>query len=72
MAALFGTAAACTALAIWTGVRGPSQRSVAIIAGSVLYLTGAVGVTAVYNVPLNNGLAGLDPNASGTEAVWRD
>ena len=42
------------------------------IAGSVLYLVGAVGVTAAYNVPLNNALAGLDPAAPGTDAAWRD
>ena len=63
MAAMFGTAAACAAVAVWTGVRGSSPRSVAVIAGSVLYLVGAVGVTAAYNVPLNNALADLDPTA---------
>ena len=72
MAALFGTAAACTALAVWTAVRGPSQRSVAVVAGSVLYLAGAVGVTAAFNVPLNNALAALDPNALGIEPIWQD
>ena len=72
MAALFGTAAACAAVAVWSGVRGSSPRSVAVIAGSVLYLVGAVGVTAAYNVPLNNALAGLDPTAPGTDAAWRD
>jgi uncharacterized membrane protein len=72
MAALFGTAAACTAVAIWTTVRGPSQRSVAVVVGSVLYLAGAVGITAAFNVPLNNALAALDPDVPGTEAFWQD
>jgi len=72
MAALFGTAAACAAVGVWTGVRGTSPRRVAAVAGTVLYVAGAVGVTAAYNVPLNNALAGLDPNARGTDAVWRD
>ena len=72
MAAMFGTAATCVALAVWTGVHGPSRHSVAVFAGGVLYLAGSVGVTAAYHVPLNNALAGLDPNAPDTEAVWRD
>ena len=72
MAALFGTAAACLALAIWTGVRGPSQRTVAVVSGSVLYLVGAVGVTAAFNVPLNDALAAVEPNAPGIEAIWQD
>ena len=72
MAAMFGTAAACVALAVWTGVRGPSRQSVAVCAGGVLYLAGSVGVTAAYHVPLNNALAGLDPHAPDTEAAWQD
>ena len=72
MAAMFGTAAACAAAAVWTGVRESSPRTAAVVAGSVLYLVGAVGVTAAYNVPLNNTLAGLDPAAPGTDASWRD
>ena len=72
MAAMFGTAAACVALAVWTGVRGPSRQSVAVFAGGVLYLAGSVGVTAAYHVPLNNALADLDPNAPETEALWQD
>ena len=72
MAGMFGTAAACVALAVWTGVRGPSRQSVAVFAGGVLYLAGSVGVTAAYHVPLNNALADLDPNAPETEALWQD
>ena len=56
MAAMFGTAAACAALAVWTGVHGPSRHSAAVFGGGVLYLAGSVGVTAAYHVPLNNAL----------------
>jgi uncharacterized membrane protein len=72
MAAMFGTAAACVAIAGWTGVRGPSRQSVVVFAGGVLYLAGSVGVTAAYQVRLNNALAGLDPHGPETEAVWQD
>lgn len=69
MTALFGTAAACTGLAAWTVISPDGQPTSLVLAGSVLYLAGTVGVTIACNVPLNDGLAKLDPR--GIEAADR-
>ncbi len=40
------------------------------IAGSVLFVLGCIVVTAVVNVPMNNDLVGLDPDAASSATVW--
>ena len=70
MIALFGTAAACVIVAVsavtdWQGVRSPY-----LLAGSVSYVVGAIVVTIACNVPLNNALAGLDPESSDALLFW--
>ena len=72
MAALFGTAAACAAVTVWAGLSWQPRRSVPLMAGSLLYLAGAVGVTSAHNVPLNNALARLDPTDPDTPRAWQD
>lgn len=72
MIALFGTAAVCAAVGVGALTTGVSRRSVTLVAGSALYLVGTVGVTVAYHVPLNNALAGADPNDPGTVALWGD
>ena len=71
MSALFGTAALCLVLAIWAGASGEIRRNPALLIGALLYLVGAVGVTAAYNVPLNNALAALPATPAGA-AGWAD
>ena len=70
MTALFGTALACLALIaralVARGESGVAYR----VAGSVLYLVGVIGVTMVRNVPLNDALAPLDPNAASSASIW--
>lgn len=70
MALLFGTATLCAVLAI-RGVTTTEAGSWLLLAGGVLYLLGAVGVTVVKNVPLNNALADADPS-DDRAALWRD
>ena len=72
MIALFGTAAVCVAVGVGalTGLSGRHQA--ALLAGSALYLVGAVGLTAGYHVPLNNALAQADASEPGTAVLWAD
>lgn len=70
MLALFGTAAACLALGGWalTGLGQPYAPY--LLAGSALYLAGAIVPTIAYHVPRNEALARVEP---GVEAAgqWR-
>jgi len=47
-------------------------RAMWIVAGAGLYVVGTVVVTMVFNVPLNNALAAVDPASSEGAAVWAD
>lgn len=69
--AFFGTAALCVALLVVHGSRLEGTGRVLAAAGALLYLVGSIGVTMVYNVPLNNKLAAALPSASDSESQWR-
>lgn len=71
MLALFGTAVICgslvyRAISIWGDRSAPL-----LLAGAVVYLVGAVLVTIVINVPLNNQLATLSAAGPGVGAHWQ-
>jgi uncharacterized membrane protein len=68
MTALFGTAAACATVAVRALIDWHGMISACLVAGSLAYLIGTIGVTLAFNVPLNNALAATDP--SGGDAVW--
>jgi uncharacterized membrane protein len=69
MLALFGTAILSVVVGIWA-IRSWSEPSAKwVLAGALAYLA-AVVITAVANVPLNNSLATLNPDASGAPAQW--
>ena len=72
MSALFGTAAACLALAGWSIFRWNRPGAAFLLAGGLLYLVGTVGVTIAVNVPRNNALAAVDPAGAGGATVWAD
>jgi uncharacterized membrane protein len=72
MTALFGTAAACVALAIAAIANWPARGTGYLLAGSLCYLVGAIGVTILFNVPRNNVLATLDANAGGSIGPWTE
>jgi uncharacterized membrane protein len=70
MLALFGSAVICGALiyraiSIWG-----DQRAAWLLAGAVAYLIGAVVLTIVVNVPLNNQLAALPADSKAASAGW--
>jgi uncharacterized membrane protein len=72
MTAMFGTALVCVALLVFA-IRGWGQPyALPTLLGSVLYLVGAIALTIVFHVPLNDALAALDPNAPSSAPVWSD
>lgn len=68
--AFFGTAAVCVVALILSLARMPEPRGVLMLAGSVLYLLGCIGVTILCNVPRNNRLASVSPTDSESAKVW--
>ncbi|HEY2613359.1 MAG TPA: anthrone oxygenase family protein, partial [Reyranella sp.] len=68
--AFLGTGALCVALAAasyvwWDGVGG----KLILIAG-VIYVAGCIGVTMLFNVPLNDALAAVQPGTPEATALW--
>jgi uncharacterized membrane protein len=70
MIALFGSAVLCVALAVRAIMTWGDRRAVLLLAGAALYLVGAIVLTAAYNVPLNNHLAGVSAHAQDAVAQW--
>lgn len=70
--AFFGTAvfAGITLVGGLAGLETP--RGVLLAAGSLLYLAGCILVTMLFNVPLNQALARVDPESDEGARVWRD
>ncbi|MET1019151.1 MAG: anthrone oxygenase family protein [Microterricola sp.] len=54
--------------------RGAEQAAAApwLIAGGAVYLLGVFLVTALFNVPRNSALDGVDPASATGHAVWRE
>ena len=64
MVVWFGTAVVAMAAVVLA-----EERAIAITAG-VLYAVGAILITGRGNVPLNEELDGVDPDAPGAEKAW--
>jgi uncharacterized membrane protein len=71
MTALFGTAAACGALAVWALLAWGERLAPYLLAGGALYLFGAILPTAAYHVPRNEALEGVEPHGVAAEDLWR-
>ncbi|WP_315785737.1 DUF1772 domain-containing protein [Fischerella sp. JS2] len=70
MMALFGTAAACIFLAVSSLLKWHQLDAAYLLLGSLLYLVGTVGVTILFNVPLNDALATVDPSSTDSASLW--
>jgi uncharacterized membrane protein len=70
MTALFGTALACVVLGVWAVVSWGDRSAALVLAGSALYLLGAIVLTKAANVPLNDALATVDPDAADAAGRW--
>ncbi|MDX3925118.1 MAG: DUF1772 domain-containing protein [Shinella sp.] len=69
-AAFFGTAILSLVLAIAAFWQGGPGAMLAAVAG-VIFLLGTVGVTMVFNVPLNDALAASKPASQEAAALWQ-
>jgi uncharacterized membrane protein len=70
MPMFFGTTLAGLALAGLAVFRWSEPGAVAMLVGGVLNAVGMFGVTMVFNVPLNNALAAVDPRSGEAAPVW--
>ena len=51
-------------------MRGLGRLPPAQLAGALTYLAGVIGVTMVFNVPLNNAVAAADPASADAAKFW--
>jgi len=65
-----GTAMVSVALIIIAILGWSGAPSAWWIAGGSLYLAGAIAVTMIFNVPLNNALAATGPDSADAGAMW--
>ncbi|TPL78661.1 DUF1772 domain-containing protein [Mesorhizobium sp. B2-3-13] len=70
MTALFGTGLVCIVLIAGALIGWNQPGSFWLLAGALIYLVGNPIVTMVFNVPLNDALAAVDPASSNGAAVW--
>jgi uncharacterized membrane protein len=70
MIALFGTAFACLFLAVSVLFKWHQPSTFYLLAGSLLYLIGAIAVTIAFNVPLNDALASVKPDSPEGATLW--
>jgi uncharacterized membrane protein len=70
MPLFFGTTLAAAILAGLALFRGSGPGSMAVLAGGVIYVIGMLGVTLIFNVPLNDALAAADPSSAEGASLW--
>ena len=67
-----GTALLSGTLGVTSVLQWRSPGAAWLLAGCLVYLVGSIGVTIVFNVPLNNALAAADPAGPEGRRVWAD
>ncbi|MBR0839011.1 DUF1772 domain-containing protein [Bradyrhizobium liaoningense] len=70
MPLFLGTTVAGAALLVLGALRVSEPGAVSMIAGGGLYVVGMFVVTMVFNVPLNNALAAVQPATPEAGTVW--
>jgi uncharacterized membrane protein len=65
-----GTGIICAGLAITAVVRWHLPGSGWLLAGTMIYIIGSIGVTVIFNVPMNNALMVADPATSEGLELW--
>lgn len=70
MAPFLGTAAACIFFLITSLFKWQQPGAVYLLLGSLLYLIGTFGVTVIFNVPLNEALATVEPSSADGLKLW--
>ena len=69
MAVFLGTGLAAAALIVTNFSSLPDPAAIKIITGALVYLIGSIGVTMIFNVPLNDALAAAGDDGA---ALWPD
>jgi len=69
-AVFFGTALGAAALAVPGIIYGGAPGSAWLLSGSLLYLFGCILVTMLFNVPLNDALAAVEPDSTEGAGLW--
>jgi uncharacterized membrane protein len=70
MTAMFGTAAACAALTVWSIVSWHQAYAGYLLVGSLLYLAGVVVVTGAFHEPRNKALGRVQTDSTGAAGYW--
>lgn len=70
LAAFLGTGLLCLALAGGSAFWWSQASGKLILAAGVIYLAGSIGVTRLYNIPLNDALAAVRPGTPEAVALW--
>jgi uncharacterized membrane protein len=70
MTVFLGTGLACVASIAVSIVQWGEGYPPYSLAGALLYLIGAIGVTGGFHVPRNNALAGMDPSTPPAAREW--
>jgi uncharacterized membrane protein len=70
MTVFLGTAIACLYLSISSLFKWYPPNSSYLLLGGLLYLVGTVLVTMVFNVPLNDALAKVEPSSAEGASLW--
>lgn len=70
MPIFFGTILTATILAVLAFFRWGGPGSTAVLVGGLFYVIGMLGVTLVFNVPLNDALGAVDPSSAEGASLW--
>jgi uncharacterized membrane protein len=70
MVAFLGTAVACIFLSASSLLKWHQPGVPYLLFGSLLYLIGTLGVTIIFNVPLNEALAKVEPDSTSGANLW--
>lgn len=71
-AVFFGTSAISALLALVALLNLAQAWALPLLAGSLCYFVGALLVTMIFNVPLNNRLAAAQPETTEAARLWAD
>ena len=67
-----GTALFSVVLAIYATTQWQRYGAAYLLVGCLLYFVGTFLVTIIFNVPLNNALAAVDPTNPDSLAIWNN
>ena len=70
MGAFLGTGVLCVLLAAGGWFRWNDVGAKIAVIASLVYLIGAIGVTIIFNVPLNNALPAMAADSRDGAAIW--